>query len=85
MVSLQDPESNSTLVKLHDYCKQHCTFSDYINLAVGRGRQLLSARPTASLLIKVKLMPPWFTLVVQGIIYSGFKTVLKNKFLATNS
>ena len=71
MVSLQVPEPNSTLVKLHDYCKQHCTFSDYINFTVGRGQQLLSARPTASILIKVKLMPPWFTLVVQGIIYSG--------------
>ena len=71
MVSLQVPESNSTLVKLHDYCKQHCTFSDYISFTVSRGRQLLSALPTTSILIKVKLMPPWFTLVVQGIIYSG--------------
>ena len=26
--------------------------------------------------IKVKLMLPWFTLVVQGIIYSGFKRIL---------
>ena len=25
--------------------------------------------------IKVKLMLPWFTLVVQGIIYSGSKTI----------
>ena len=75
MVSLQVPESNSTLVILHDYCKQDCTFSDYINYAVGRGRQLLSARPTAALSIKVKLMLPWFTLVVQGIIYSGFKMI----------
>ena len=75
MVSLQVPESNSTLVKLHDYCKQDCTFSDYINYAVGQRQQLLSARPTASLLIKVKLMPPWFTLVVQGIIYSGYKMI----------
>ena len=77
MVSLQVPEPNSTLVKLHDYCKQHCTFSDYINFTVGRGQQLLSARPTASLLIKVKLMPPWFTLVVQGIIYSGSKIIFQ--------
>ena len=71
MVPLQVPEPNSTLVKLHDYCKQHCTFSDYISFTVGRGQQLLSALPTTSILIKVKLMPPWFTLVVQGIIYSG--------------
>ena len=75
MVSLQVPESNSTLVIIHDYCKQDCTFSDYINYAVGRGRQLLSARPTAALSIKVKLMLPWFTLVVQGIIYSGSKMI----------
>ena len=75
MVSLQVPESNSTLVILHDYCKQDCTFSDYINYAVGRGQQLLSARPTAALSIKVKLMLPWFTLVVQGIIYSGSKMI----------
>ena len=52
MVSLQVPESNSTLVKLHDYCKQDCTFSDYINYAVGRGQQLLSARPTAAYINK---------------------------------
>ena len=37
MVPLQVPEPNSTLVKLHDYCKQHCTFSDYISFTVGRG------------------------------------------------
>ena len=52
MVSLQVPESNSTLVILHDYCKQDCTFSDYINYAVGRGQQLLSARPTAAYINK---------------------------------
>ena len=52
MVSLQVPESNSTLVILHDYCKQDCTFSDYINYAVGRGQQLLSARPTAAIINK---------------------------------
>ena len=28
--------------------------------------------------IKVKLMLPWFTLVVQGIIYSGSKSMLLN-------
>ena len=52
MVPLQVPEPNSTLVKLHDYCKQDCTFSDYINYAVGRGQQLLSARPTAAIINK---------------------------------
>ena len=52
MVSLQVPESNSTLVILHEYCKQDCTFSDYINYAVGRGKQLLSARPTAAIINK---------------------------------
>jgi len=41
MVPLQVPEPNSTLVQLHDYCKQHCTFSDYISFTVGRGQQLL--------------------------------------------
>ena len=55
MVSLQVPESNSTLVIIYGYCKQDCTFSDYINYAVGRGRQLLSARPTAAIINKGKV------------------------------
>ena len=52
LVSLQVPESNSTTVILHDYCKQDCTFSDYINYAVGLSQQLLSARPTAAYINK---------------------------------